>query len=261
MIKLLKIEFEVKLCIFVINSRKRKGWLNLPTVLVTGANKGIGFEIAKVFGIKGWHVLLGTRNEQRGSAAIRQLEKQDVKNINGVHIDLTDPVSLQAAAARIEHDFSDLSLLVNNAGISGDQDTISYKETLSALQDTMQTNFFGTFTLTQQLLPILTKNQGRIVNVTIPTDANPFWNPLAYKTSKAALNVMTAAFAIDFEKHNLPVEIFSVHPGPTTTDLNHQSTGKGFHKVNTVAEKFFELLTDGQHHQGAFIEIFPQIRA
>ena len=81
-------------------------------------------------------------------------------------------------------------------------------------------NYIGTFALTKALLPLIQKNEGRIANVTVPSEVSPYWHPLAYVASKASQNAMTGIMAMEFQQNNIPVEIFTVHPGPTTTDLN-----------------------------------------
>ena len=108
----------------------------------------------------------------------------------------------------------------------------------------------GTFALTKALIPLIAKNQGRIANVTVPSEISPYWHPLAYVASKAAQNAMMGVMAIEFQQSNTPVEIFSVHPGPTTTDLNGNMALPGFHDIETVGQKFAELIGDGQNHQG-----------
>jgi NAD(P)-dependent dehydrogenase (short-subunit alcohol dehydrogenase family) len=151
-------------------------------------------------------------------------------------------------------------LLVNNAGIPGDMSVNSAHTELSDIKETLDVNFIGTFVLTKALLPLLTKNEGRIANVTVPSGISPYWHPLAYVTSKAAQNAMMGVMAIEFQQSNTPVEIFSVHPGPTTTDLNGNMALPGFHDIETVGEKFAELINDGQHHQGEFIELYPIVK-
>jgi NAD(P)-dependent dehydrogenase (short-subunit alcohol dehydrogenase family) len=129
------------------------------------------------------------------------------------------------------------------------------------LQAAIQVNLTGTFQVTQGLLPILAHNRGRIINNTVPTNPNKFWNPMIYKATKAAQNVMMESLNIEFEQNNIPVEIYSIHPGPTTTDLNGNMTAPGFHTIDEVAEKFSHILTDGQNHAGELVEIYPTLGA
>ena len=131
---------------------------------------------------------------------------------------------------------------------------------VSDIKETLDVNFIGTFALTKALIPLLTKNNGRIANVTVPSEISPYWHPLAYVASKAAQNAMMGVMAIEFQQSNTPVEVFSVHPGPTTTDLNDNMALPGFHDIETVGQKFSELINDGQNHQGEFIELYPIVK-
>ena len=226
-------------------------------VLVTGANKGIGFGIAKHLGKSGWQVIIGARDEQRAEKAISELKSAGVDVLGWVNIELRDLANIKRAAKEIQEIFAGLSLLVNNAGIPGDMSVNSEHTELSDIKETLDVNFIGTFALTKALIPQLTKNEGRIVNVTVPSEISPYWHPLAYVASKAAQNAMMGVMAIEFQQSNTPVDVFSVHPGPTTTDLNGNMALPGFHDIETVGEKFAELINDGQTHQGEFIELYP----
>lgn len=109
---------------------------------------------------------------------------------------------------------------LNNAGIPGDMSKTSWDTDMMDIKETTDVNYFGTLAITQALLPLIKQNEGRIVNVTVPSEISPYWHPLAYVASKAAQNAMMGVMAMEFKQNNIPVEIFSVHPGPTTTDLN-----------------------------------------
>ena len=229
-------------------------------VLVTGANKGIGFGIAKHLGKSGWQVIVGARDEQRAEKAISELKSVGIDVLGCVNIELRNIASIEQAAKEINDKYAGLTLLVNNAGIPGDMSVDSEHTELSDIRETLDVNFIGTFALTKALLPLLTKNQGRIVNVTVPSEISPYWHPLAYVASKAAQNAMMGVMAIEFQQSEIPVEIFSVHPGPTTTDLNGNMALPGFHDIETVGEKMAELINDGQSHQGEFIELYPIVK-
>ena len=226
-------------------------------VLVTGANKGIGFGIAKHLGQSGWQVIIGARDEQRAEKAIGKLKSAGVDVLGWVNIELRDLDSLQQAAKVVGEKYPGLTLLVNNAGIPGDMSVDSLHTEISVIKETLDVNFIGTFALTKALMPLLAKNEGRIVNVTVPSEISPYWHPLAYVASKAAQNAMMGVMAIEFQQSNTPLEVFSVHPGPTTTDLNGNMALPGFHNIETVGQKFAELINDGQNHQGEFIELYP----
>ena len=228
--------------------------------LVTGANKGIGYGVAKHLGMSGWQVILGARDAQRAEKAITQLKSSGVDVLGWENIELRDLTALEQAAKEIEERYPELSLLVNNAGIPGDMSVDSQHTELRDIKETLDVNFVGTFALTKALMPLLTKNQGRIVNVTVPSEISPYWHPLAYVASKAAQNAMMGVMAIELQQAGTPLEIFSVHPGPTTTDLNGNMALPGFHDIDTVGRKMAELINDGQSHQGEFIELYPIVK-
>ncbi len=229
-------------------------------VLVTGANKGIGFGIAKHLGKSGWQVIIGARDRRRAEKAIDELKSAGVNILGWVNIELRDLDNIKKAAEEINEQYPGLSLLVNNAGIPGDMSVDSLHTEVSDIKETLDVNFIGTFALTKALIPLLTKNDGRIVNVTVPSEISPYWHPLAYVASKAAQNAMVGVMAIEFQQSNTPLEIFTVHPGPTTTDLNGNMALPGFHDIETVGQKMAELINDGQNHQGEFIELYPIVK-
>ena len=240
-------------------------------VLVTGANKGIGFGIAKHLGLSGWKVVIGARDEERAEKAVNELKALGIDVLGWVNIELKDLDGIDKAAKEINEKYPELSLLVNNAGIPGDMSVDSEHTEISVIRETLDVNFVGTFALTKALIPLIAKNNGRIANVTVPSEISPYWHPLAYVASKAAQNAMMGVMAIEFsakaerpeverQQAGTPVEIFSVHPGPTTTDLNGNMALPGFHDIETVGQKFTELINDGQHHQGEFIELYPIVK-
>ena len=230
------------------------------TVFITGANKGIGFGIAKHLGLCGWKVIIGARNEQRAEKAIGELKSQGIDVLGWVHIELKDLDGIDKAAKEIAERYPELSLLVNNAGIPGDMSVDSEHTEINVIQETLDVNFVGTFALTKALIPLLSKNCGRIANITVPSEISPYWHPLAYVASKAAQNAMMGVMAIEFQQSGTPLEIFSVHPGPTTTDLNGNMSLPGFHDIETIGQKFAELICDGKNHQGEFIELYPIVK-
>lgn len=229
-------------------------------VFVTGSNKGIGFGIIKHLGLSGWRVVLGARDKGRAEAAIQKLKDLRIDVAGWVKIELADLNSVETAAAEINAKYGDLSLLVNNAGIPGDMSVASFDSELKDIKETIDVNYIGTFAITKALTPLLIKNKGRIVNVTVPSEVNPYWHPMAYVASKAAQNAMVGVMAMEFEQKNLPVEIFTVHPGPTTTDLNGNMDLPGFHNIETIGEKMAELINDGKKHNGEFIELYPIVK-
>lgn len=230
------------------------------TAFITGANKGIGFGIAKHLGLSGWRIIIGARDQERAEKAIRELTALGIEVPGWVNIELADLASVEKAARELSDRYPEISMLVNNAGIPGDMSVDSQHTELSDIRETLDVNFVGTFALTKLMIPLMEKNSGRIVNVTVPSEISPYWHPLAYVTSKAAQNAMMGVMAMEFQQNNIPVEIFSVHPGPTTTDLNGNMTLPGFHDIDTVGQKFAELLNDGKSHQGEFVELYPIVK-
>ena len=231
--------------------------MKVKKVLVTGANKGIGFGIAKHLGLSGWQVIIGARDKERAEKAICELQALDIEVSGWVNIELTDFTGIEKAVEELEEKHPDLSLLVNNAGIPGDMSVDSLHTEIGVVRETLEVNFVGTFQLTKAMAPLLSRNGGRIVNVTVPSEVSPYWHPLAYVASKAAQNAMMGVMAIEFQQQAVPLEIFSVHPGPTTTDLNGNMALPGFHDIETVGKKMAELINDGKSHQGEFLELYP----
>ena len=205
-------------------------------------------------------MVIGARDEQRATDAASKLRAEGIRVAGWVSIELTDLEGIKQAAKEVGERFPELSLLVNNAGIPGDMSVDSQHTELGDIRQTLDVNFVGTFALTKALLPLLSRNGGRIANVTVPSEVSPYWHPLAYVASKAAQNAMTGVMATEFQQSNTPVEIFAVHPGPTTTDLNGNMALPGFHDIDTVGQKFAQLINDGQHHQGDFIELYPIVK-
>ncbi len=132
--------------------------------LITGANKGIGKEIARQLGAKGMTVLLGARDEGRGGEAATELKQQGL-DARAVRLDVTNQASIDEAVQRIEGEFGRLDVLVNNAGIALDGGPASTLA-VDTLRRTYETNVFGVFAVTQSFLPLLKKSSaGRIVNM------------------------------------------------------------------------------------------------
>ena len=228
--------------------------------LVTGANKGIGFGIVKHLGLGGWKVIVGARHQGRAEKAMADLKALGIDVLGWVNIELADLDGIEKAAKDVNERFPGLSLLVNNAGIPGDMSVDSLHTDIKDIKETVDVNFIGTFALTKALMPLLSQNEGRIVNVTVPSEISPYWHPLAYVASKAAQNAMMGVMAMELEQNGMPLEIFSVHPGPTTTDLNGNMSLPGFHDIETVGQKMAELINDGNNHQGEFVELYPIVK-
>lgn len=208
-----------------------------PVALVTGANKGIGLQIAKDLASHGFTVLVGSRDLARGEAAAKRVGA----GARAVQLDVTDQASIDAAAQRIEHELGRLDVLVNNAAIShsGKPGTPladigrSARPSVASLDEVravFETNVFGVVAVTQAMLPLLREAPAaRIVNVSsgagsLTSNSNPA-NPhramfgAVYPPSKTALNAMTLAFAIELASTNIKVN--AACPGFTATALNN----------------------------------------
>lgn len=215
-------------------------------VLITGANKGIGYEVAKQMAQLGYHVYLGCRDEQNGTTAINQLKAEGITNIEFLKIDVSDGHSVQQAAASI----ASLDILINNAGISGAQPQNISACDIVEIKRIFNTNYFGAIQTTQAFLPLLKKAPlPVIVNVSselgslamqTAKDRFPNWdNYHAYGATKTALNT----FTINLSQELRNFKINSVTPGYTATDLNNFA---GFKTAAQGAEPIVRLATIGE---------------
>jgi NAD(P)-dependent dehydrogenase (short-subunit alcohol dehydrogenase family) len=206
---------------------------------VTGANKGIGFEVARQIGRTGATVLLGARDRAAGEAAAARLAGEGLA-VRHIAIDVTGRGSIVAAAAGIEADFGRLDILVNNAGINDPGDGLPSAAGLDAVERVFRTNFLGALAVTQIMLPLLRKAaSGRIVNVSsglgsLAQNGDPDYPSAAvkligYSAAKAALNMLTVQLA--YELRDTAIKVNSADPGYTATELNghrgHQSIPQG----------------------------------
>ena len=148
----------------------------MKKVLVTGANKGIGYGICKFLGKNGWQVIVGARNSKRAEDAMKTLKAEGADVIGWQYVNLSDNTSLEQTAKEIKEKYYDLELLVNNAGIPGDMEVASYDSEMQDVAETIQVNYVGTFCLTKALTPLLSANKGRIVNITVPSEVSPYWH-------------------------------------------------------------------------------------
>ena len=223
--------------------------------LVTGANQGVGLQVAKELVANGLTVLVGSRDIARGEVAAKEIGK----GASALQLDVTDLVSIAAAAERIRKDLGRLDLLVNNAAISntgkGALSLQDYARTtrpsivsLDEVRAVWETNVFGVLAVYQAMLPLLRESSdARIVNVSsgvgsLTANADPaypyhaMFGPV-YPASKAALNAMTLAMMIELESTGIKVNLVS--PGFTKTNLNGyagtQSVEDGSREVVRVA--------------------------
>jgi NAD(P)-dependent dehydrogenase (short-subunit alcohol dehydrogenase family) len=197
----------------------------MKIVLITGANKGIGFATAREFAGAGHTVLLGARDEQLGRAAAEGMDARFVR------LDVTDQDTITATAELIAAEYGRLDILINNAGISRDREYRDATEMpAAALREVYEVNVFGVVAVTNAMLPLLRKAaHGYVGNVSsglgtvafLTDPAHPFWNYsnlLAYNSSKAALNAVTLIYANTLRDAGIRVNALS--PGFCATDLN-----------------------------------------
>jgi NAD(P)-dependent dehydrogenase (short-subunit alcohol dehydrogenase family) len=222
--------------------------------LITGANKGIGYETARLLAERGMTVLLAARDPERGAQAARRLV-QAGHDARFIELDVTDEGSARAVAKRVEADFGRLDILVNNAGIAlGDGTGKPSETTLATLRTVFETNVFGVVAVTNAVLPLLRKSvAGRIVNVSsevgsigsMTDPARPLW-PMAsvpYPASKAALNMVTAMYAK--ELRSTPIKVNAANPGYCATDLNGHSGFRSPEQGASVSVHLATLPADG----------------
>jgi NAD(P)-dependent dehydrogenase (short-subunit alcohol dehydrogenase family) len=195
--------------------------------LITGANKGIGFEIARQLGALGHIVLLGSRDKKRGRTATDQLKAAGI-DAHLMLLDVTHQPSIVRTALFIEQEYGKLDVLVNNAGAIHDRSLMAAEIPLDTVREVFEPNFFGVIAVTQAMLPLLRKSAaGRIVNLssalgslTLQSDPNSGLGDfkfLGYSASKAAANAVTVVFA--HEVRDTPIKVNAASPGWVKTDM------------------------------------------
>lgn len=195
--------------------------------LVTGANRGIGYEIARQLGEKGLRVLAGARDAEKGAKAVGQLV-DDGLEVHSILLDVADRASMIAAVGRIADGFGRLDILINNAGIMIDSGGDILELPLTQLEKTLATNSFAPLLLSQACVPVMRRNgYGRIVNIASilgslsdmanPDSAHGDLQSPAYRLSKTMVNGITALLAKKLRGENILVN--SVCPGWVRTDL------------------------------------------
>ena len=212
--------------------------------LITGANKGIGYETARLLAEYGMTVLLGARDPELGRPAAAKL------GVEFIRIDVTDEDSIREAAAHIDERYGRLDVLVNNAAIArADGDWSPSATTLATMRAVYETNVFGVVAVTNAMLALLRKAPAaRIVNVSsevgsIERSVDPDspiskFSSLPYPSSKTALNMITVQYAK--ELRDTPIKVNAANPGYCATDLNRNS---GFRTASQGAEVSFHLAT------------------
>jgi NAD(P)-dependent dehydrogenase (short-subunit alcohol dehydrogenase family) len=214
-------------------------------VLITGANKSIGYETARRLGAEGYRVWLGARDESRGETATSTLRAQG-HDVRFVQIAVEDEASVMAAADRIATDDGRLDALINNAAIPGTYADV-LDETVDEIRWVYDVNVFGPIRMIRAFLPLLkASDAANIVNVSsglgslqwMSDPQNPFYgaNLLGYNSSKSALNAVTVSYAKALAP--LGIRVNSANPGYVKTDFNNH---QGYRSVEDAAEIIVRL--------------------
>ena len=215
------------------------------SVLITGANKSIGYETARRLGALGYRVWLGSRDAARGEAAAETLRAGGA-DVRVIVIDVAGDASVRAAAERVRSEDGKLDVLINNAGIAGDRMPPS-EQPVESVKTVYETNVYGPIRVTQAFLPLLkaageanivmvSSGLGSLTKHSGPADPFNGLNILGYDSSKTALNAITVAFAKEFRP--IGIRVNACDPGYTKTDFNHHS---GYRTVEQAAEIIVKL--------------------
>jgi len=221
--------------------------------VVTGANKGIGREVARRLATDGFKVWLGARDAARGTATVKELQA-DGLDVRWLEIDVTSDESVAAAARTVAKDCSHLDVLVNNAGIAINYDLPPSKQAIADIKATYEVNVFGAIRVTQVFLPLLVAaTAARVVMVSSgsgsmgraldPGSPSYSVNMLGYASSKAALNFVTVSFAKELAPRG--VRVNAAAPGYTATDLNRHQGRRTVQQAAEIIVRLAELEADG----------------
>jgi NAD(P)-dependent dehydrogenase (short-subunit alcohol dehydrogenase family) len=206
---------------------------HVKNALITGANKGIGFQIAWELGHQGIRVFIGARDEKKGLAAVDKLKQEGI-NAECIVLDVNDPTTVDRAAEILSGLAGSLDILVNNAGIMRTEDGSPATTDISIVRETFDTNFFGALYVTQKMLPLVKKAvSGRIVNISsglgsLTLNQDPAWEYadaklIGYNASKAALNMLTIQLAWALKETGIKVN--AANPNFTNTELLPDTSG------------------------------------
>lgn len=206
----------------------------MKSVLITGANKSIGFETARQLLQKGYYVYLGSRDLKKGLEAIKKLKAEGFNNVEVIQLDVSNQESVNAARTEIGKRTEVLDVLINNAGISGGMIS-ALTASVDGFKEVFDANVFGVVRVTQAFIDLLKKSSAPvIVNVSTslgsltltsdPTNIYYHFKLAIYQSSKSALNMYTVALA--YELRDTAFKVNAVCPGFTKTDFNnHRGTG------------------------------------
>lgn len=207
----------------------------MKTALVTGANKSIGFEVARQLAQKGIYVYLGSRNLENGIEAVSQLKAEGLSNVEAIQLDITDDESVKNSRTKIGKKTKALDILINNAGIYGGYPQEALNATIDQFKATYDANVYSVVRVTQAFIDLLKKSsEPRIVNVSssqgsLTLHSNPSYKYYDFKgavylSSKSAMNMYTVVLAYELKNSNFKIN--AICPGFTKTDFNgHRGTG------------------------------------
>jgi len=226
----------------------------MKTALITGANKGIGYETAKQLAKLGYYVYLGCREASLGQEAVDKLVESGLTNVESIQLDVTDPITIKESCKAIENKSNQLDVLINNAGILGLIPQPASTYSVEEIRKVFDTNCFGTIRVTQAFIPLLRKSDsGRIVNVTsglgsLTLHTDPNWQYFHFKSagysiSKAALNGFTIMLAFDLKDTDIKVN--SIDPNYTATDFNNHRGERTPEQSAKVIVKYATLDNNG----------------
>jgi NAD(P)-dependent dehydrogenase (short-subunit alcohol dehydrogenase family) len=208
----------------------------MKSALITGANKGIGFEVARQLLQNGFYVYLGSRDLEKGLAAVEKLKSENLTHAEAVLLDVTDETSIKTLREEIGKKTAVLDVLINNAGINGGMPYTALEASVDQFKATFATNVFGVASVTQAFIDLLRKSaEPRIVMVSssvgsLSLQSNPDWPAYdfgkyaVYGSSKAALNMYTVHLA--YELKDTPFKVNAVDPGYTKTDFTYHNGGE-----------------------------------
>lgn len=239
----------------------------MKKVLITGANKSIGFETARQLLQSGYHVYLGCRDEQKGHDAVARLKAEGLTQVEAIVIDVTNSASVQAARDEMGKRTDVLDVLINNAGISGGLPQSALGATMEQFERVYNTNVFGVARVTQAFIDLIRNSaEPRIVNVsssqgslTLASDpAHSYYHHkgAVYQSSKSALNMYTVNLA--YELRDTTVKVNMVDPGFVATDFNeHRGTGT-VQEAGTRIAKYAMIGQDGPTGKYVSDEMNPE---
>jgi NAD(P)-dependent dehydrogenase (short-subunit alcohol dehydrogenase family) len=226
----------------------------MKKVLITGANKSIGFETARQLLQNGYYVFLGSRNLDNGLAAVEKLKAEGLTQVEVIQLDITNDESVKNARMQIGKKTEALDVLINNAGISGGMPQSALKASVEQFKKVFDSNLFGVVRVTQAFIDLLQKSsEPRIVNVsssqgslTLASDPNnKYYNHkgAVYQPSKSALNMYSIILA--YELKDTLIKVNMVDPGFVATDFNnHRGTGT-VQEAGTRIAKYAMIGNDG----------------